>query len=160
MNWTNQFIEKLEHTAKKKNISLHEAFQYLTPLREKNIGPTTIPCRASLMPSTILKMKCTSLITRPIPAMEVKDAIKLQLAIYSLLYFEKHGKMPTKAGIFFLRHKLKLVPVDEELLELAKREIELVHAHTSKTEKKEDYHKTINPLCKWNGSKCDFPRSM
>ena len=68
MNWTNQFIEKLEHTAKKKNISLHEAFQYLTPLREKNIGLTTIPCRASLMPSTILKMKCTSLITRPIPA--------------------------------------------------------------------------------------------
>ena len=47
-------------------------------------------------------------------SLEVKDSIRLQLAIYSLLYFEKHGKMPSKARIFFLRHKLKLVPVDQE----------------------------------------------
>ena len=89
-------------------------------------------------------------------SLEVKDSIRLQLAIYSLLYFEKHGKLPSKAGIFFLRHKLKLVPVDEELLALAKREIELIHAHTSITANKEDYPKTVTPLCKWNGGQCDF----
>jgi len=62
---------------------------------------------------------------------EMKDSLKLQLAIYSLLYFEKHGKMPSRAGIFFLRQKLRLFKVDKELLDFARKEIELIHQHTS-----------------------------
>ena len=56
---------------------------------------------------------------------DMKESIKLQLAIYSLLYSELYGKMPDKVGIFFLRHKLKMMKVDEDLLKLAKQEIEL-----------------------------------
>ena len=87
---------------------------------------------------------------------DLKDENKLQLAIYSLLYLETHGKLPSKVGIFFLRHKLKLMAVDEQLLELAKKEIMLIHAHTSATEKREDYPKTVNNLCKWSTGQCDF----
>ncbi|MEK6863144.1 MAG: PD-(D/E)XK nuclease family protein [Nanoarchaeota archaeon] len=156
MNWTNQFIEKLEQTARKKNISLPEAFQYLTPLRETKYLSDNYSVQGFIDAIHHLEDEVHIIDYKTNSSLEVKDSIRLQLAIYSLLYFEKHGKMPSKAGIFFLRHKLKLVPVDEELLELAKREIELIHAHTSKTEKIDDYPKNINPLCKWNGGQCDF----
>lgn len=156
MNWTNQFLEKLEQTARKKNISLQEAFQYLTPLRETKYSSDNYSVQGFIDAIHHLEDEVHIIDYKTNSSLEVKDTIRLQLAIYSLLYFEKHGKMPSKAGVFFLRHKLKLVPVDEELLELAKREIELIHAHTSKTEKREDYPKNVSPLCKWNSGQCDF----
>jgi CRISPR/Cas system-associated exonuclease Cas4 (RecB family) len=87
---------------------------------------------------------------------DVKDSIKLQLAIYSLMYQEKHGIMPSKAGIFFLRHKLKLIPIDEDLIEFARTEINSVHAYTSQTDQIENYPQTLGPYCKWSSGECDF----
>src|SRR3989344_4561770 len=156
INWVNQFLEKLEETTQKKKVSLQEAFMYLTPVREMEYTSSNYSVRGFIDAIQHLEDEVHIIDYKTNSSLEVKDSIKLQLAIYSLLYFEKHGKLPSKAGIFFLRHKLKLVPVDEELLKLAQREIELVHAHTSITEAKEDYPKTITSLCKWNGGKCDF----
>ena len=64
--------------------------------------------------------------------------------------------MPDKVGVFFLRHKLKMMNVDKELLQLARLEIELIHGHTVLTDEIEDYPKTITPLCKWSTGQCDF----
>lgn len=156
MNWSNQFFERLEETMQKKRISLQEAFSYLTPVREMQYISDNYSVRGFIDAIQHLEDEVHIIDYKTNSSLEVKDSIRLQLAIYSLLYFEKHGKMPAKAGIFFLRHKLKLVPVDQELLNLAKKEIELIHAHTSVTEKKEDYPKNVTPLCKWNGGQCDF----
>ncbi len=156
MNWSNQFFEKLEDTMHKKGISLQDAFAYLTPVREMQYVSDNYSVRGFIDAIQHLDDEVHIIDYKTNSSLEVKDSIRLQLAIYSLLYFEKHGKMPSKAGIFFLRHKLKLVPVDEELLELAKKEIKFIHAHTSITEEKEDYPKTVSTLCKWNGGQCDF----
>ncbi len=156
INWGNQFFERLEEVMQKKQISLHEAFTYLTPVREMQYVSDNYSVRGFIDAIQHIEEEVHIIDYKTNSSLEVKDSIRLQLAIYSLLYFEKHGKMPSKAGIFFLRHKLKLVTVDEELLRLARREIELIHAHTSVTEKKEDYPTTVTPLCKWNGGQCDF----
>jgi len=79
----------------------------------------------------------------------------LQLAIYSLLYHEKHDKMPHKAGIFFLKDTIKHVDVNEDLLKLAKFEIEQIHASTE-TDQISDYPKKESGLCKWHSGQCDF----
>jgi len=156
MNWTTQFLDKLQETMQKKRISLQEAFMYLTPVREMQYVSNNYSVQGFIDAIQHVEDEVHIIDYKTNANLEVKDSIRLQLAIYSLLYFEKHGKLPSKAGIFFLRHKLKFVPVDEELLELAKREIELVHAHTSATEAKEDYRKNITPLCKWSSGQCDF----
>lgn len=156
INWSNQFFEKVEETMQKKKISLQEAFVYLTPVREMEYVSNNYSVRGFIDAIQHVEDEVHIIDYKTNSNLEVKDSIRLQLAIYSLLYFEKHGKLPSKAGIFFLRHKLKLVPVDEELLQLAKREIELIHAHTSVTEAKDDYPKKVTPLCKWNGGQCDF----
>ncbi|MEK6900703.1 MAG: PD-(D/E)XK nuclease family protein, partial [Nanoarchaeota archaeon] len=156
INWTNQFLEKLEMTMLEKKISLQEAFQYLTPIREMQYHSDNYSVRGFIDAIQHLEDEVHIIDYKTNSSLEVKDSIRLQLAIYCLLYFEKHGKMPSKVGIFFLRHKLKLISVDEDLLRMARKEIELIHAHTSRTEKKEDYPTTIGHLCKWNSGQCDF----
>jgi putative RecB family exonuclease len=87
---------------------------------------------------------------------KITDAYKLQLAIYALLYNEKHGKMPNKVGITFLKfgedHEIS---VTKELLDLAELEIELVHMNTQ-FKNIHDYPKHETPLCKWSSGQCDF----
>jgi ATP-dependent exoDNAse (exonuclease V) beta subunit len=81
---------------------------------------------------------------------------RLQLAIYALLYQEVHGKMPTKAGIHFLREQEpKFISVDRELVEFAKEEVRLIHEKTVSADIK-DYPKTETALCRWSEGKCDF----
>jgi len=156
MNWTNQFVEKIKKIMKDKNMSLQEAFQYLTPVREMQYKSDNYSVRGFIDAIRHLEDEVHIIDYKTNSSFEMKDSIKLQLAIYSLLYFEKHGKIPSKVGIFFLRHKLKLMNVDEELLNLARQEIELVHNHTSACEHISDYPKKITPLCKWKTGQCDF----
>ena len=156
MNWTDQFLDKLEKTIQHKEMSLMEAFQYLTPIRESKYHSDNYSVQGFIDAIQHLEDEVHIIDYKTNASLEMKDAIRLQLAIYSLLYFEKHGKMPAKVGIFFLRHKMKFMPVDEELLALARKEIELIHAHTSRTEHIDDYPKNITSLCKWNGGQCDF----
>ncbi len=76
---------------------------------------------------------------------------KLQLAIYALLYYEKHGVLPSKVGVDFLKFNEKMIEVDESMVEYAKEEVSKVHRNT-KSQAKEDYSKNPTPLCNW----CDF----
>ncbi len=156
MNWTNQFITKITEEISVRNISVQEAFQLLTPLREEQYHSDNYSVRGFIDAIHHIEDEVHILDYKTNSKFEIKEEIKLQLAIYSLLYFEKHGKMPSKVGIFFLRHKLKQLNVDAELLELAKKEIGLVHAHTSQTEDIKDYPRCVGPLCKWSTGQCDF----
>ncbi len=156
MNWTNHFVEDMGKLLKKKDCSVQEAFQELTPIREQEYSSEGRSVRGFIDAIQHIGEEVHNIEYKTNSTFEIKDSIRLQLAIYSLMYFEKHGKMPSKVGIFFLRHKLKLMTVDGELLELARREIEEVHKHTTVKEHKDDYPRTVTPLCKWSTGKCDF----
>ena len=156
MNWINHFITKITEEIKVRNISVQEAFLLLTPLREEQYQSDNYSVRGFIDAIHHIENEVHIIDYKTNSKFEIKEEIKLQLAIYSLLYFERHGKMPSKVGIFFLRHKLKLMNVDQELLELAKKEIALIHAHTSQTEDIKDYPRCVGPLCKWSTGQCDF----
>ncbi|MBS3121615.1 PD-(D/E)XK nuclease family protein [Candidatus Woesearchaeota archaeon] len=82
---------------------------------------------------------------------------RLQLAIYALLYQEKYGFLPKKAGLDFLKFDSAplYLDVDKELVEMAKREVAKIHENTKTTDKKQ-YRKNITSLCKWHSGQCDF----
>ncbi len=86
---------------------------------------------------------------------EISEAYRLQLAIYALLYEEEHGRRPDKVGIYFLKESEKLLDVNDELLELAQREIAYVHKKTQ-SDKIDEYPKKPSRLCKWSTGQCDF----
>ena len=156
MNWTNHYIKDINKLVKKKNYSIQEAFQELTPIREQEFRSKEHHVRGFIDAIQHVDEEVHIIDYKTNAKFDFKESIKLQLAIYSLMYHELHGKMPEKVGIFFLRNKLKMMNVDKELLELARREITMIHAHTSSTEKIEDYTQTITPLCKWRTGQCDF----
>ncbi|MFH1682915.1 MAG: PD-(D/E)XK nuclease family protein [Candidatus Woesearchaeota archaeon] len=154
MNWLDQFLVDLNKEISS-GSSLAEAFQKLTPIRERKYVSDKHSVQGFIDAIHHLEDEVHIVDYKTNANFEFKDSIKLQLAIYSLLYQEKHGKAPSKVGIFFLRHKLKLIAVDEELLELARREINLVHQHTQ-SEEIEDYPCQTSPLCRWSSGQCDF----
>ena len=156
MNWTNLFIEKITQVLKEKNLSIQEAFLQLTPIREQEYSSEKLGVHGFIDAIHHYDDEVHLIDYKTNSDMEVKESIKLQLAIYSLLYEEKHGLMPAKVGVFFLRHKLKLMNVELETLEAAKKDLENIHAHTSKTELLEDYPKKPGKLCKWSSGQCDF----
>ncbi len=156
MNWVKQFNEEFAAFLESRKVSIPEAFMYLSPIREQKYKSDNYSVQGFIDAIHHLEDEIHIIDYKTNANFDMKDSIKLQLAIYSLLYFEKHGQLPSKVGIFFLRHKLKMMNVDEELLELAKKEIELIHSHTSRTDTIEDYPCTITPLCRWSTGQCDF----
>ena len=81
---------------------------------------------------------------------------KLQLAIYSLMFNEKFGKMPSKLGLHFLRHGTKkFIDANEELIEKAKKECELIQLNTV-SDDINNYDKNPGPWCKWRTGECSF----
>ncbi len=156
MNWAQQLVETVGTAISEKSLSIQDAFQQLTPLREQKFVSDSYSVQGFIDAIHQLKDEVQIIDYKTNASFEFKDEIKLQLAIYSLLYFEKHGTAPSQVGVFFLRHKLKLMDVDEELLALARREIALIHGHTSKTSRIDDYPRRVGPLCKWSTGQCDF----
>jgi ATP-dependent exoDNAse (exonuclease V) beta subunit len=156
LNWTNHFIIDLTKKMMEKEVSLQEAFTELTPIREQKLISEKHSVRGFIDAIQHVDDKIHIIDYKTNARFDFKDSIRLQLAIYSLLYYELYNKMPDKVGIFFLRNKLKMINVDERLLELAKREIAMIHEHTSKTEQMNEYPRTVTGLCKWSTGKCDF----
>ncbi len=156
LNWTKHFIVSVEERMEMKQYTFHQAFEELKPIREKEFRSQEHSVRGFIDAIQHVDEQVHIIDYKTNSKFDFKDSIKLQLAIYSLLYSELHGKMPDKVGIFFLRHKLKMMNVDPDLLELARREIAMVHGHTSSTEALADYPRTVNGLCKWKTGQCDF----
>ncbi|MBS3168697.1 PD-(D/E)XK nuclease family protein [Candidatus Woesearchaeota archaeon] len=87
---------------------------------------------------------------------DVSEEYELQLAIYALMFKEKHNKLPDKLGLHFLRHGTKkFLEVTPDLVEKAKRECELIQLKTT-SDNIDDYEKNPGPLCKWRNGQCDF----
>ena len=91
---------------------------------------------------------------------KMNEEYKLQLAIYALLYFEEHGRLPDKVGIYFVRAdgiSEELIQVGQELLDYAKNEILEIKEKTL-SEKEDDYPKTkdFGKNCRWGNGQCDY----
>jgi CRISPR/Cas system-associated exonuclease Cas4 (RecB family) len=150
LNWLNHFVRKIYTMVG----SFQERFLKLTPLREQ------------LMASDSLKAKgiidAIENYDGQVRIMDYKtsnhsneEEYRLQLSIYTLLYYEKHGRLPDKAGIYFLKDRPKYIDVDDSLLALARKEIELIHKLTQSSQVK-DYPRSPSKLCKWSTGQCDF----
>lgn len=150
LNWLNHFVRKT-YTLEG---SFPERFARLTPIREELIMSPALQAKGII--------DAIETYDGQVRIMDYKtsnhsneEEYRLQLAIYTLLYFEKHGKLPDKAGIYFLKDRPKFIDVDHSLLELARREIELMHRLTQSDHVK-DYPRSPGKLCKWSTGQCDF----
>jgi len=156
INWVNHFIKDFTKMKTEENLSIEDTFTKIAPLRELEYKSEKQNVRGFIDAIQKIEDEVHIIDYKTNARFDIKDSIRLQLGIYALLYYETHGVTPSKVGIFFLRHKLKMINVDEDLLELARREIELIHAHTGITTNQVDYPQNVTPLCKWRTGQCDF----
>ena len=150
-HWTENVVQKL----KKQEGDFATAFQKLIPLREVMYESGRWHTRGVIDAIEQEDGKIRVMDYKTSNHTNV-DEYRLQLGIYALLYFEKHGRLPDGVGIYFLKaNQTHFIDVDEDLLALAKQEIYCIHEHTQSLEKKQ-YPRHISSLCKWSTGKCDF----
>jgi len=150
-NWVDLFSTKLE----KKQGTFQERFKQLTPIRELMFVSEKYHTRGIIDAIENNEDGTVRLMDYKTSRLDNLNEHLLQLGIYSLLYFDKHGQMPKQVGVYFLKTKEKLIDVDEGLLDMAKKEIEHIHAVTQ-TEDVNHYPKSPGPLCKWSTGKCPY----
>ncbi len=145
-NWITRFTEK---------IQTKQDFKKLKPITELHISSESLRTRGFI--DSIQNIDNSIIITdyKTSKKFKITNDYKLQLAIYALLYKKKYGITPSKVGIDFLKHDEVHIDVNQELLDLAKKEIELIHLRTI-SKLQEDYTKKPSPLCKWSTGQCDF----
>lgn len=156
INWANHFIKEFNEEMKKNPEELEGIFQRLAPIREQEYKSEDHKVRGFIDAIAHKDGEVHIIDYKTNKKDQIKDSIKLQLAIYCLMYKEKHGKIPDKVGVFFLRNKLRLLKATPNMIKHAKEELELIHAHTGITEQISDYKRNITPLCKWSSGQCEF----
>lgn len=155
VNWLQKFIKKAKQMHSDDFV---EIFTKLTPLRELQYRSEEKAVRGFIDAIEEIEGKVRLMDYKSSKKFEISEGYKLQLAIYAMLYEEKHGKAPDQVGIYFLKDTGKheyMLNVDEELIKFAQLEVELVHLNTE-SDKIVDYPKNITPLCKWRTGQCDF----
>ncbi|MBW2969523.1 PD-(D/E)XK nuclease family protein [Candidatus Woesearchaeota archaeon] len=150
-NWLELFCTKIE----KQQGTFQERFKKLTPEREKMFVSEKYSAKGIIDAIESQGDGTIRLMDYKTSSTENMNEHLLQLAIYCLLYFDKHGTMPKHAGVYFLKGKERLIDVDVALLEMAKKEIEHIHSAT-KTTDVNNYPKNPGPLCKWSSGHCAF----
>jgi len=154
MNWVKFFLNDLTKEMSG-NLPLKESFFKLTPIREQKFQSESYSVQGFIDAIHFYDSDIHIIDYKTNAKQEITEEQKLQLGIYSLLYNEKYQKYPSKVGIFFLRNKLKLLDFNEELINLAKEEIRLIHLNTL-SDNIQDYPCKLSPLCKWSSGCCDF----
>ncbi|MEM4263315.1 MAG: PD-(D/E)XK nuclease family protein [Candidatus Woesearchaeota archaeon] len=150
LNWLDHFSASV----KLHKGTFQEIFKHMTPEREK------------LYKSEVLQVQgiidAIETINNELRIMDYKtsnnfdeEEHRLQLAVYSLLYQEQHGRLPDKAGIYFLKDKPKFIKVDQQLLDFARKEIELIHQKTCSEDIK-DYPKNKSRFCRYSTGQCEY----
>lgn len=151
MFWFDDFMKKLT----KEKLPFKEAFKMWVPKTEIEYKSEKYMVRGFIDAIHELENEVILMDYKTSKRDKMTDDYRLQLAIYALLYHEKHGMLPSKVGINFLRHGERMLDVDEELLKLAKLEVELIHTNTE-TDEINDYPRKESGLCKWHSGQCDF----
>ncbi len=153
-NWLQHFIREV----KEKNDgekSFQELFKQLTPEREGSYKSMKYSVRGYIDRVDLVDGKIMVVDYKTSSRYKLSNDYKLQLAIYSLLYYEKHGKIPDEVGLFFLRFQPLMIPANQELIDYAIQEVEFVHEQTQYKEI-EYYPRKTSPLCKYSTGQCPF----
>lgn len=155
LNWYEHFLFDLKEMVQEGD-DVRLAFASLVPQREVALASEQYAVRgfADVIRTTTRGIEIIDYKTNNVPFL--KDDIRLQLAIYALLYEEMYGQRPVNVGAFFLRDKMHMLDVDEMLLRYAKEEIEKIHFHTQHASSVSDYPRDVSPLCKWRTGQCAF----
>ncbi|MBW2973818.1 PD-(D/E)XK nuclease family protein [Candidatus Woesearchaeota archaeon] len=150
LNWLEHFSNEILA----QEGTFNERFKTLTPIREKFYLSKTFNVRGYIDAIEKFNNEIRVMDYKTSSSFNLNDH-RLQLAIYALLYQEIHGELPHKVGVYFLKDKPKIIKVDEQLLEFAKKEIELIHQKTESDDIK-DYPKRPSGLCKYSTGQCEF----
>lgn len=151
-NWLQSFFDKVD----KSGLNFKEAFEKFRPVEtESSYKSDEHMVRGYIDVVEEVDGEIKVLDYKTSKSSELKEEYQLQLAIYALLYKEKHGKIPHKLSIWFLKDKEKIIDADEKMIENAIATIKDVHIKTE-TDNIDEYPKKTSPLCKWNAGKCDF----
>ena len=148
LNWLNHFINQVYS----KDGSFEEVFKQFIPIREEFYESSQYMVRGYIDAIERVDGKVHIIDYKTSKSAHLSSEYKLQMAIYLLLYQEKHGGLPDKASFFFLKHHALNVPIEQELVEHARKEILEIHARTEFSASKEDYRMQPGPLCRY----CDF----
>jgi CRISPR/Cas system-associated exonuclease Cas4 (RecB family) len=151
-NWLQYFFDRIDGTG----LSFHEAFKKFKPVEveaEYESKQHMVKGFIDVVEEVDGEIKVLDYKTSG--SFEISDSYELQLAIYALLYSEKHGKLPHKLSIWFLKDKEQAIEMDKRLIEKAIKEIETIHRKTE-SDRIDDYPKQESGLCKWRTGKCDF----
>ncbi|HLF54273.1 MAG TPA: PD-(D/E)XK nuclease family protein [Candidatus Nanoarchaeia archaeon] len=150
-NWTDLFCSKIV----KKQGTFPERFKQLTPTRELMFISEKYHAKGIIDAIEHNGDGTVRLMDYKTSSSQNLNEHLLQLAIYSLLYFDKHGQLPKQVGVYFLKGQETTMDVDEALLEMARKEIESIHKCTTSKDIK-DYTRSPGPLCKWSTGQCEY----
>ncbi|MEK6822331.1 MAG: PD-(D/E)XK nuclease family protein, partial [Nanoarchaeota archaeon] len=148
LNWLNHFINRVFAY----DGSFEDAFKRFVPVREEFYESSQFMVRGYIDAIERIDGKVHIVDYKTSKNAHISNEYKLQMAIYLLLYQEKHGGLPDKASFFFLKHHSVEVPIEPDLVEHARKEILEIHARTSFCETIEEYPMQPGPLCRY----CDF----
>ncbi|HDQ60100.1 MAG TPA: PD-(D/E)XK nuclease family protein [Candidatus Woesearchaeota archaeon] len=151
-NWLQAFFEKIDCS----KLNFHDAFQKFKPVeREAEYKSEEHKVKGFIDVVENVEGEIKVLDYKTSGSFEITESYELQLAIYALLYKEKHGVLPHKLSIWFLKDREKTIEADEKIIEKAINEIKDIHIKTS-SNCIDDYPKKTSPLCKWKNGQCDF----
>jgi len=152
-NWYANFLRKL--AVEMKEHPIPKSFQRLTPRAEVEYKSTAYGVRGFIDAIHEKDDEVILMDYKTSKAAKISPEYRLQLALYAMMYRETHNRLPDKVGIDFLKFGEQHIDVDEELVNLAKFESELIHINTATT-KKEEYPMKPGPLCKFSTGQCDY----
>ena len=151
-NWLQAFFDRIDESG----LGFHEAFKKFKPVEtESEYESRQHMVKGFIDVIEIIDGEIKVLDYKTSGSFEITDDYELQLAIYALLYRERHGKLPHKVSIWFLKDKEKVIEVDEKLVQKALEQIEDIHIKTL-SDSFEDYPKKVSSLCRWRTGQCDF----
>ena len=153
-NWFDRLKRKME-ARMQQGEPFEAAFRSLTPKREEEYRSEEFMVRGYIDVIHEVDGNVIVMDYKTSKRDHISDEYRLQLAIYAMLYEERHGRRPDYVGIDFLKSVEKVLEVDDDLVKHAQFEIEQIHASTESDEVG-DYPQRPSPLCKWRTGQCDF----
>jgi CRISPR/Cas system-associated exonuclease Cas4 (RecB family) len=157
--WYAKFLRKLALQMEQHTFS--NAFDRLTPKTEEYYESKLFGIRGYIDAVHEMDGKTILIDYKTSKRAKMSPDYRLQLALYAMMYEEKHGSFPHKVALDFIKHGDKGeidMDVDDDLVMHAKCESELIHINTQSKDK-QDYPMKPGPLCKWSTGACDHFKS-
>ena len=100
LNWFELFNHRIKLFSP---AGFEKAFENLKPIREKRYYSDYYKIQGYIDAIENLNGSVRIMDYKTTSDVKMNEEYKLQLAIYALLYFEEHGRLPDKVGIYFVR---------------------------------------------------------